>query len=72
MQEFTFDYAQYMKVAEVWLGFGIVLAILTLIYLVLLIFFIKRIRIATKLLAEASKVFFRLVFSFTVFRLLEQ
>jgi len=55
MQEFTFDYAQYMKVAEVWLGFGIVLAILTLIYLVLLIFFIKRIRIATKLLAEASK-----------------
>ena len=58
MQEFTFDYAQYMKVAEVWLGFGIVLAILTLIYLVLLIFFIKRIRIATKLLAEASKVFF--------------
>ena len=56
MQEFTFDYAQYMQVADVWLGFGIVLGVLTLIYLVLLIFFIKRIRIATRLLAEASKV----------------
>ena len=56
MQEFTFDYAKYMEVAGVWLGFGIVLGVLTLIYLVLLIFFIKRIRIATRLLAEASKV----------------
>ena len=56
MQEFTFDYAKYMEVADVWLGFGIVLGVLTLIYVVLLIFFIKRIRIATRLLAEASKV----------------
>ena len=56
LQEFTFDYAKYLEVAEVWLGFGIALGVITLIYLLLLIFFIKRIRIATRILAEASKV----------------
>lgn len=56
LQEYTFDFAQYLEVKEVWLGFLIALSILAAIYVLLLIFFIKRIRIATRLLAEASKV----------------
>ena len=56
LQEYTFDFAQYLEVKEVWLGFLIALSIVAAIYVLLLIFFIKRIRIATRLLAEASKV----------------
>ena len=56
LQEYTFDFAQYLEVKEVWLGFLITLSVLAAIYVLLLIFFIKRIRIATRLLAEASKV----------------
>lgn len=47
------------------MGFGIALGIITVIYLLLLIFFIKRIRIATRLLAEASKV--SLILTYLVF-----
>ena len=55
LQQYTFDFQMYLEVKEVWLGFLIVLGVISLIYLLLLIFFIKRIRIATRLIGEASK-----------------
>ena len=58
LKQFTLDFAKYLEVKEVWLGFLIALSVITGIYFVLLIFFIKRIRIATRLIAEASKVSF--------------
>jgi len=54
-KQFTFNFAAYLQSYEVWLAFMIILAVILTILLLLLLFFCKRIRIATRLIGEASK-----------------
>ena len=67
-KQFTFDFAQYLQSYEVWLAFLIILAVLLLIFMVLILFFCKRIRIATRLIGEGSKVLYR--FKITIIKIL--
>ena len=54
--QFVLDFAAYLQSYEVWLGFLIALCIVNAILLLLVLFFCKRIRIATRLIGESSKV----------------
>ena len=54
--QFVVDFAAYLQSYEVWLGFLIALSIVFTILLLLVLFFCKRIRIATRLIGESSKV----------------